>query len=243
MSLAIALLAAAVGYLLGSLSFARLVARVVMPGQDISTTEFAVPGADEKVIMTAVSATSISMRAGPKFGCLTTILDMLKVTLPTLAFKVWFPDGYFFLIVATMGVAGHNWPLYYRFKGGRGFSPVFGGLVVIDWIAIPATSLAGMLLGLLVFRDVLIAYMACMWLVIPWLWFRTYDWPYLAYAVAINILFGLAMLPELRQYFKLKQEGKVDIAAALQTTDMRHMAKLGKRLGLLKKEEDAGAPS
>lgn len=239
MSLSIALLAAAIGYLFGSLSFARLVARYVMPGEDISTTVFAVPGADEKVVMTAVSATSISMRAGPKFGCLTTILDMLKVTIPTLAFKLWFPDDYFFLIVATMGMVGHNWPLYHHFKGGRGFSPVFGGLIVIDWLAIFATSLGGMLFGLLVFRDVFIAYMAGMWLMIPWLWFRTYDWAYLAYAVAINILFGLAMLPELRQYFKLKREGKVDLAAALQTTDMRHMAKMANRFGLLKKDKDA----
>jgi glycerol-3-phosphate acyltransferase PlsY len=239
MSLILALIAAAVGYLFGSLSFARLVARYVIPEEDISTTEFGVPGTDEKVLMTAVSATSISVRAGPKFGCLTTILDMLKVTIPTLAFKVWFPDDYFFLIVATMGMVGHNWPLYHRFKGGRGFSPVFGGMLVIDWLAIFATTLAGMVFGLLVFRDVLVAYMAGMWLMIPWLWFRTNDWAYLAYAVAINIIFMVAMTPEVKQYIKLKREGKVDIAASLQTTDMRHMAKLGKRLRLLKKEEDA----
>ena len=239
MNLFVILLAAASGYLLGSLSFARLVAKFAVPGEDISSTEFEVPGTDEKMIMTSVSATSISMRAGPKFGCLTTILDMLKVTVPTLAFKLWYPDQTFFLIVATMGVVGHNWPLYYRFKGGRGFSPVFGGLLVINWLAIFATSLAGMLLGFLVFRDVLIAYMAGMWLMIPWLWFRTYDWAYLAYAVAINILFMLAMMPELKQYIKFKREGKVDLAAALQTTDLRHMAKLANRLGLLKKEKEA----
>lgn len=239
MSLFIALIAATIGYLFGSLSFARLVARYVIPDEDISTTEFEVPSADEKMIMTSVSATSISLRAGPKFGCLTTLLDMLKVTIPTFAFKFWYPDEYFFLLVALMGMVGHNWPLYYHLKGGRGFSPVFGGLLVIDWLAILAASLGGMLLGLLIFRDVLIAYMAGMWLMIPWLWFRTYDWAYLAYAVAINILFMWAMTPELKQYFKFKREGKVDIAAALQTTDMRHMAKFANRLGLLKKEKDA----
>ncbi|MBN1219861.1 MAG: glycerol-3-phosphate acyltransferase [Anaerolineae bacterium] len=237
MGLLIAFVAALIGYLFGSISAARIIGRFVAPQEDISRTELAVPGSDEKFTMTAASATSISLRVGPKYGCLTTIIDMLKVALPVLAFKWWFPESYYFLIVATMGVVGHNWPIYYRFKGGRGFSAVFGGLVVIDWIAIPITSLLGMVLGLIIFRDVLLAYMAGMWLLIPWLWFRTYDMAYLAYAVIVNILFLVAMLPDLKQYFKFKREGKVNLAAALQTTDMRHMIKLADKLGLNKKVE------
>jgi glycerol-3-phosphate acyltransferase PlsY len=233
-----ALAAALMGYLLGSISAARIVGRFVVPQQDITQTELAVSGSDEKFTMTSVSATSISMRAGPKFGCLTTIIDMLKVTLPVLAFKLWFPESYYLLIVAIMGVVGHNWPIYYRFKGGRGFSAVFGGVVVIDWIAIPATSLLGMVLGLAILRDVLLAYMAGMWLLIPWLWLRTYDVAYLAYAIIVNILFLVAMLPDLKQYFKFKREGKVNLADAFKTTDMRHMLKLADKLGLNKKEKE-----
>jgi len=234
MNLLIAFAAAVVGYLLGSFSAARLIGRIALPQQDITKTEFAVPGTDEKMVMNAVSATSISLRAGPRLGCLTTVLDMLKVTLPTLAFRLLYPDAPYFLIAALMGMVGHNWPIYHGFKGGRGFSAVFGGMWVIDWIAIFATSLGGMLFGLLIFRDVLIAYMAGMWLMIPWLWFRFHDWSYLAYAVAINVVFTVAMLPELKQYFKFKREGKVSLAAALQTTDMGHMVKVAKRLGLIK---------
>ena len=233
----IALLAAVVGYLLGSLSFARLIGRFALPEEDITKTEVTVPGSDERFVMTSVSATSISMRAGPKLGCLTSILDMLKVTLPTLAFKLWYPETSYFLIVATLGVVGHNWPVYYRFRGGRGFSPIFGGLLVIDWIAIPLTTLGGMLLGLVVFRDVLVAYMAGLWLLIPWLWFRSHDWAYLAYAVVVNIFFLVAMLPEIKQYIPLKREGKTDFSATLQSTDMRHMLKVAERFGLFKQEE------
>jgi glycerol-3-phosphate acyltransferase PlsY len=237
MNLLLALLAAFLGYLLGSLSFARLIGKFVIPYEDITKTEVEVPGSDEKLVMSSVSATSISMRAGPKFGCLTTVLDMLKVTIPTLAFRVWYPDAPYFLIAAAMGVVGHNWPLYYRFKGGRGFSAVFGGMLVIDWIAIFATSLGGMLFGLLVFRDVLVAYMAGMWLMIPWLWFRTQDWAYLVYGVVINILFAVAMLPEIKQYFRFKREGTIDLLMALRTTDMGRMVKMANRLGLLKDDE------
>jgi glycerol-3-phosphate acyltransferase PlsY len=237
MNLPIGLLAAAIGYLLGSLSFARLVGNLVMPEEDITTTELTVPGSEDKLVMSSVSATSISMRAGPKFGCVTSILDMLKVAIPTLAFKVWYPEAPYYLIVAAAGVVGHNWPVYYRFQGGRGFSAVFGGMFILDWIAIPVTTLGGMLLGLLVFRDILVAYMAGLWLMIPWLWFRTHDWAYLMYALAINLFFIVAMLPELKQYIPLKRAGKADFSAALQSTDMRHMLKIAHKLGLLKEEK------
>lgn len=233
----IALLATVIGYLLGSISFARLIGRLAIPDEDISITELEVPGSDDKLVMSAVSATSISMRAGPKFGCLTSILDMLKVTIPTLAFKLWYPEASYHLFVAAAGVMGHNWPVYYRFKGGRGFSAVFGGMLIIDWIAIPATTLGGMLLGILGFRDILVAYMAGLWLMIPWLWFRTHDWAHLVYALAVNVFFIVAMLPELKQYIPLKRAGKADFSAALQSTDMRHMLKIANRLGLLKEEK------
>ncbi len=231
----IGLLAAGLGYLFGSISFTRLIGRLFIPQEDLSRTELAVPGSDEKFVMTSVSATSLSLRRGPRLGCPTTILDMLKVTLPTLAFRLWYPETPYFLIAAAMGVVGHNWPVYYRFKGGRGFSAVFGGMLVIDWIAIILTSVGGMVVGFGLFRDVLIAYMAGMWLMIPWLWFRTHDWAHLAYAVAINIFFLVAMLPDLKQYIRFKREGKVDLSAALQSTDLRYMLKVANRLGLLDK--------
>ena len=240
MNLLIALLAVVVGYLFGSISAARFVGKRVDPEMDVTRTEFAVPGVEQTFEMTSVSATSISTRLGPRYGCLTSILDMLKVTIPTLAFKMWYPEAPYWLIAAAAGVAGHNWPLYHRFKGGRGFSAVFGGMFVIDWIAIFATSLAGMLLGLLVFRDVLVAYMAGLWLMIPWLWFRTHDVWHLAYAIAVNIMFLVAMRPELKQYARFKREGNVKLSTALQSTDMgRGLLKMADRLGVLKDEPES----
>lgn len=238
----LALLAAVIGYLCGSISFARLVGRIVAPQEDITRTEFAVPGTGEKLEMTAVSATSISMRVGARYGCLTSVMDMVKVAVPTLAFRLWHPEAPYFLIAAAAGVLGHNWPAYYRFKGGRGFSAVFGGMFVIDWIAIPVTSLVGMFLGLLLFRDVLVAYMAGLWLMIPWLWFRTHDLAHLAYALAVNIMFALAMSPEIRQYVRFKREGKVTLSAAMQSSDMgRGLLKMASRLGVLKESSEQAA--
>lgn len=217
----IAVIAAIIGYLFGSISFTRLIGKIAAPNEDLSKTEFSVPGVDTKVVMTAVSATSLSMRKGPKAGCPTSILDMLKVTLPTLGFKWLYPDAPYFLITAAAGVVGHNWPLYHQFIGGRGLSAIFGGLLVIDWLGILIPNLLGMIIGIAIFQDVLIAYAAGTLLLIPWLWWRTNDFWHVAYAVAVSAAFLIAMLPELRQYIQARREGKMpDLKTALATTDM-----------------------
>jgi len=51
---------------------------------------------------------------------ITVVLDMLKITIPTLVFKHVYPDTPYFLITAATGMIGHVWPLYHGFKGGRG---------------------------------------------------------------------------------------------------------------------------
>jgi len=234
----IAFLAATIGYLCGSISFARLVVRIVAPETDVTKTEFEVPNGEEKITMGAVSATSVSMHLGSRFGFITVVLDMLKTAIPALVFKRVYPDAPYFLVTATAGMIGHIWPLYHRFQGGRGLSAVYGGMFAIDWIGVFATSLAGMFLGIFVLRDVLIAYMGGLWLTIPWLWFRTHDLGHLAYAFAVNIIFGLAMIPEIRQYVKFRREGKgVDISQTMQYTGMgRGIYRMARRFGVLKNQ-------
>ena len=231
----VALLAAAVGYLCGAISFARLVGRIVAPQKDLTQTEIKLEGGDDKVVMSAVSATTVSMRLGTKFGFITVVLDMLKITIPTLVVKLLYPEAYYFLITATAGMIGHIWPLYYRFRGGRGLSAVYGGMFAIDPIGVFVTSLVGMLLGLFVLRDMLVAYVGGLWLLIPWLWFRTHEVAYLVYAIAVNIIFIVAMLPEAKQYIQLRREGKgEDLAEVMQLTGMgRGIYKMAKRFGVI----------
>lgn len=239
MSPLIALLATATtGYLLGSISFARIVGRLAAPKVDITKTEIPVPDSEEKVEMRAVSATAVSMRIGPRLGFVTVVLDMLKIALPTLAFKTLYPGAPYFLITAAAGMVGHIWPVYHRFQGGRGLSAVYGGMFAIDWIGVFATSLGGMILGLFILRDFLVAYMGGLWLLIPWLWFRTHDLAHVGYAVAVNVIFLVAMIPEMKQYLRFRREGKgADLSQVMQYTGMgRGIYRMAKRLGLLKSE-------
>lgn len=235
----VALAAVLIGYLLGALSFARLVARFAAPGEDISSTIMEIPGKDVGLEMKSVSATSVMMHTGPKYGCLTSILDMAKVSIPTLYFMLMYPGENYFLITAVAGVAGHNFPIYYKFRGGRGVSPIFGGLLVIDWLAIPVTVLISNILGLALFRNVMIAYTGFTILLIPWMWFRFHEWAYVAYAAAVTLLFYLAMIPELKQYYHLWRAGElegIDMEEVMGTTHMKYILKMGQRMGFLKEK-------
>jgi glycerol-3-phosphate acyltransferase PlsY len=93
MTLWIIVLAAVIGYALGSISFARLITRWVAPEEDISKLTIAVPDSEARIESDAISATTVRLHVGPKWGCLTSVLDMLKAALPALAFKLWQPEA------------------------------------------------------------------------------------------------------------------------------------------------------
>lgn len=203
------LLAAIVGYLLGSISFARLVTRTFAPDQDISRLQLEVPDSDVRFESEAISATTVRLHLGARYGCLTSILDMLKAAVPALAFKLWQPESPAYLVAAAMSTVGHNWPIYYRFKGGRGMSPILGGMLVVDWLGVMVTQIVGFLIGWPL-KQTILAIGGGIALMAPWVWFRHHDWAELVYVIAMNVLFWGAMAPELREYFRLKREGRLE---------------------------------
>jgi len=206
MKLLLVVLSAAIGYLLGSISFARVIARLFAPATDISRIEQAIPNSDMVFVSDSVSATAVRVHVGTRYGCLTAILDMLKVAIPTWAVKHRSSETPYHLIVASAGVIGHNWPLYHDFKGGRGESPILGGMLIIDWFGVLVTNLVGWPIGILS-GNLLVLRWAGLLLLVPWLWLRNRDWPHLAYGLGVNGLYWMAMRPELSQYFDLRDKG------------------------------------
>jgi glycerol-3-phosphate acyltransferase PlsY len=113
------------------------------------------------------------------------------------------------LLAALGGITGHIWPIYYHFHGGSGFSAIIGSLLVIDPLAVVVTPIAGLLLGMVVFRNLIVASLSWIWLLIPWFWWRSDGDPiYFLFAVIVNILFILAMVPEIKMARKYAQQGK-----------------------------------
>jgi len=228
----IALAAAVVGYLIGSVSFARIIARLVAPGQDITKVSMPIATSGATHTLTSVGGTAVGLKLGPRWGGATALLDIAKVAIPTLAFRLAFPGQVYDLIVALMGQVGHVWPLYYRFSGGGGMSAIYGGLLAVDWIGALVTAFLGLFLGLAL-RSYLIVAIGGIWLIIPWMALRWGDWPHIAYAVAANVLFILAMIPEAKPTLaRMRQGEKIDFETGMNTTPMgRMMIKMIKRRG------------
>jgi len=236
MDLHIAILAGIGGYLLGSISFARIIFRRVAPGREITGLDVAVPGTDETMHVQAISGTAVSMQLGSKWGGITALLDMTKVFVPTLLLRLLYPGMPYALIAAGTGLIGHNWPVYHRFRGGHGLSAIYGGFLAIDPVGALVTAVIGMFGSLLILRNVVVSYLAGLWLMIPWTWFRTRDLAHLLYVSAANVIFLLALIPEIRRVIEYRRRGiKPGVAADMDLTPMgRHIKKMASRLGLLR---------
>jgi glycerol-3-phosphate acyltransferase PlsY len=221
MELHIVLLAAVIGYLSGSVSYARLVARLADPGRKIGKIKVSVPGqADTYVESDSVSATTVRLQYGGKYGGLVSLLDMLKAAIPMLAFKLWQPDQPYYLVASVMAVVGHNWPIFFRFKGGRGLSCIIGSFFVLNWLGTIVTNVVGFLVGYRS-RNMLVVTGAGIVLMIPWIIFATRDWVLVAYVFLMNFIYWFSMIPELKEYARLRRAGTLQefqSAEALEVT-------------------------
>jgi hypothetical protein len=91
-----------------------------------------------------------------------------------------------------------------------------------------------MVFGMAVLKDMLVSYLAGLWLIIPWMWWTKADPVYLIYAVAVNVVFLLAMLPEIREVVRIRRQyGKEDMSMAMSQYPMgRSMLRIMEKLGL-----------
>jgi glycerol-3-phosphate acyltransferase PlsY len=230
----IALVWAVASYLLGSISNARIIARLKYPGTDLSQVYIQREGGEPFRLKT-VGATTASVKFGGKIGFLIICLDMIKGGLPVLIARIIFPDQYYHLIAAVFVTVGHNWPIYYRFNGGGGLSTTLAGFFIVDWIGLLTSVLCGFLVGLYVLRMVAFAFMLGPWFMLLWLIIFKGEWPYIAYGVIMNLLLSVAVLPDMREYFqrmsRLKKAGKrVDVTTHLDMFPMyRWMSRFVRR--------------
>ncbi len=126
------------GYLVGSLSFAVIVSRV-MGLDDPRTYGSQNPG-----------ATNV-LRSGNKKAAIATLLfDALKGYFPVLLVKLYGPDfgldDRAVALVATSAFMGHLWPVFFAFKGGKGVAtaagilfgvePLLGAAVMGTWLIV-----------------------------------------------------------------------------------------------------------
>jgi glycerol-3-phosphate acyltransferase PlsY len=109
-------------YLIGSIPFGYLIVKL-REGRDIRAT-----GSGN------IGATNVARSAGPAAGAVTLLLDVAKGYV-----VVWFAERYgvtLMAVAAAGAVIGHMFPVWLKFKGGKGVATGVGAFVPICWQAV-----------------------------------------------------------------------------------------------------------
>jgi acyl phosphate:glycerol-3-phosphate acyltransferase len=88
-----------------------------------------------------VGGTNVTRSAGAFAGVITVVLDIIKGFIPVLVLYYLFPKD--LILLAFVGVAavlGHDFPVYLKFKGGKGISTSFG--VIIGLCSFPFNGIS-----------------------------------------------------------------------------------------------------
>jgi len=93
-----------------------------------------------------IGATNATRILGKKFGALTFLGDLLKGFLPVWVGTLIFDSPLFFALIGLAAFLGHIFPVYLKFKGGKGVATAFGIFLCLA----PAVILIELLIFVLV---------------------------------------------------------------------------------------------
>ena len=111
---------ALVSYLLGSIPFGFLLTKLFLK-QDIRSI-----GSGN------IGATNVLRTGNKLIGFSTLFLDILKAVIPIIFIKYNFPD---FIFISSLSVfLGHVFPVWLKFKGGKGVATYIGILFCINYV-------------------------------------------------------------------------------------------------------------
>ena len=111
----------ALGYLLGSIPFGLLLTRLAGKG-DV-----------RKVGSGNIGATNVLRAGGKGLAAATLVLDALKATAAVVLARLIWPGSEIF--AATGALLGHLYPVWLRFRGGKGVATFLGILIAVLWPA------------------------------------------------------------------------------------------------------------
>ncbi len=128
----------ALAYLAGSVPFAMVIVRL-LTGKDI-----------RKVGSGNIGATNATRAAGWPAGLLVLVLDVAKGAGPVLLMQAYDPAARWVGAAAVAAVLGHCFPVWLRFRGGKGIATGFGAFLPI--VPVPLALAAGVWIVVLALR-------------------------------------------------------------------------------------------
>ncbi len=111
-----------IAYLFGSISSAILICKLFnLPDPRLEGSKN--PG-----------ATNVARIAGKKIAALVLLCDGLKGFIPTFMVHYLFAEPLLTTLTALAAFLGHVFPIFFKFKGGKGVATAWGGFWGIDWM-------------------------------------------------------------------------------------------------------------
>lgn len=178
------LLCAAIGYLLGSFSTGILVSRKA--GHDIRSEGSRNTGASNALRI-----------LGLKGGAITFLGDFLKAALAVVA-GLLIAQKFGGMAAGLGAVLGHNWPVFFRFQGGKGIACSSAVLLILfPWQGAVAAVLC--LLVIYFTRYISVGSLTLLTVFFLLLLFSMGVWPYGAWAFALMALGYYRHIPNLKR--------------------------------------------
>ena len=102
-----------------------------------------------------VGALNAYNRTGVWAGLLVLVVDTAKGVLAVAAPRLLGVDPWVLFITTSLVVAGHNWPVFLNFRGGKGAAAIFGiSLVIVPWLTV--ITVGPSILVMLLLRNVVL---------------------------------------------------------------------------------------
>jgi len=107
-----------ISYLMGSIPFGLLLTKILL-NKDI-----------REIGSGNIGATNVLRSGNKAIGYTTLILDIAKAVVPVIFVKIYFPENIY--IASLCAFLGHVFPIWLKFKGGKGVATYVGILFAIN---------------------------------------------------------------------------------------------------------------
>ena len=87
-----------------------------------------------------IGATNVYRVLGARLGLLTLVGDVLKGVIPVLFARIWLGEDLWIAAVALFTFLGHLYPIFLKFRGGKGVATALGIFIVIAPLAVACAA-------------------------------------------------------------------------------------------------------
>ena len=174
-------------YLVGSVSFGHIVAR--MKKIDIA-----------KVGSGSPTATNVSRALGWRWGSIAAILDFAKGAIPTALSFHFLDSSSQIALVAISPIIGHIFPVFFKFRGGRGGATFLGSCLGLMGFKVFLPAFLGWIFILILTKITSLTNLIFPWIFAIFLYF--YHPPYLIFGIGSALLISFALRNNIKRLIR-----------------------------------------